>query len=126
MIERVLPPLRPPGSADELQVIRQRGSDDSSGRLSMWPRAARRPRSDGPSEPWSGWGDDDLAEGAALPDVGQRFRYLIERVGAVDVDAHVTGEAQIGQRLEVGRTRLHGQHPEVAARDHAHRRTDRE
>src|SRR5512132_1786574 len=74
----------------------------------------------------SGWGDDDLAEGAALTDLGEPFRYLIERAGAVDVDAHVTGDAQIGQRLEVGWTRLHDQHPEAAARDHPRGRADRE
>ena len=60
--------------------------------------------------------DDDLAEGVALADVGQRFRHLVERVGAVDVDVDVTGHAQVGQRLEVGRARASRPAPRAGGR----------
>ena len=42
----------------------------------------------------------------ALADVGERLGYLVERERAVDVDADVAGDAQVGQRLEVGRPLL--------------------
>ena len=51
---------------------------------------------------------------------------LVEPEGAVDVDAHVTGDAQVGQRLEVGGARLYGEHAEAAAGDQPTRRADRE
>ena len=63
----------------------------------------------------SGRGDDDLAEGMALADVGERHRYLVERERAVDVDADVAGDAQVGERLEAGRSLSHGEDADAAS-----------
>jgi hypothetical protein len=42
------------------------------------------------------------AEGATFTDVGEGDGYVVEPERAVDVDADVTRDAQIGQRLEMG------------------------
>jgi hypothetical protein len=52
----------------------------------------------------SGRGDDDLAEGVSFTDVREGFGHLVKPEGVVDVDAYVAGDAQFGERLEVGWT----------------------
>lgn len=56
-------------------------------------------------------GDDDLAKGMSLADMSEGFWYLIEFESAIDVDAHVTGDAQSGHRLEMGGAFPDGEHP---------------
>ena len=48
------------------------------------------------------------------PDPGQRLGHLVERERAVDVDAEVTRDAQIGHRLEVRRPLLDREHTQPA------------
>ena len=47
--------------------------------------------------------------------MGERGGDLVEREDAVDVDLDLAGDAQVGQRLEVGRPLLHDEHPDRAA-----------
>ena len=51
-----------------------------------------------------GGDDDDLPESASFTDTSEGGGNLVEREGAVDVDLHLPGDAQVGKRLEVGRT----------------------
>lgn len=63
----------------------------------------------------SGRGDDDLAESVALADVGERHGYLVESERAVDVDADLACEAQVGERLKLGWTLSHGEDADPAS-----------
>jgi hypothetical protein len=47
--------------------------------------------------------DDDLPQGTAFTNVGEGFGDVVEPERAVGVDADVSGDAQLGQRLEVRR-----------------------
>ena len=57
-------------------------------------------------------GDHDLAEGAAFADVGEGLGNVVEPERTIDVDANVTSQAEVGQRLEVGRSFLDGEDPD--------------
>ena len=70
----------------------------------------------------SGHLDDDLAEGAALADVGQRLRHLLEPVRPVDADPHLARDAPLRERLEPLRSRLARRGPPAADRSAARRR----
>jgi hypothetical protein len=56
----------------------------------------------------SGRADDHLAECASLTDMRKRGGNLVESEGTVDVDPYLPGNAEGGQRLEVGRPLLDG------------------
>jgi hypothetical protein len=56
----------------------------------------------------------DLAVGESLADVPQRFRHLVEPERAIDVDADVARDAEVGQRGEVRWPLGHHEHPHVA------------
>lgn len=50
--------------------------------------------------------DHYLAEGVTLADVGQGVTYVVETERAVNVDADVPCDAQVGERLEPRRSQL--------------------
>src|SRR5215210_5577681 len=54
--------------------------------------------------------DDDLAESPSLTDVGKSGRDLLQGIGAVDVDPYLPADAELHQRLEVGRALLDDEH----------------
>jgi hypothetical protein len=54
--------------------------------------------------------DDDFAAGVTVANICEGGRYVVEAEGAVDVDADVTGEAQVGQWPEVGWPFFHCEH----------------
>ena len=56
--------------------------------------------------------DDDLPKRTPFTDPSESGGHLVEREDAVDVDLHPAGHAHLGQRLEVGRTLLHREHPD--------------
>ena len=56
----------------------------------------------------SGEDNDHFAGCASLTDMGKRGGNLVEREDAVDVDPDFPGNAEGGQRLEVGRPLLDG------------------
>jgi hypothetical protein len=81
--------------------------------------------------------DDDLAERVTLTDVGERVGDVIEPERAVDMDANVPSDAQVGQWPEAGGSFLYGEHSQLPtsepagepanrqhAQQHAHRPAD--
>ena len=53
----------------------------------------------------------DLAMGESLADVPQRFWHLVEPERAIDVDADVARDGEVGQRGEVRWPLGHHEHP---------------
>jgi len=72
----------------------------------------------------SSWGDDHFAERPPLTDVGERLRHLVEREGAIDVDAKLAGDTSLSDRLEVPRPLPRNQDPKSASGEEAEGRPD--
>jgi hypothetical protein len=58
--------------------------------------------------------------------MGERDGNLVEGQGAVDVDSDLAADTELGERLEVGRTLLHSEHPHRATGDPADDPSDAE
>ena len=80
----------------------------------MSEREGKSPPGPGRVRIASGEVDNHFAEGASLADVSKRCWNLFEREGAVDMDPYFPGDAEGGQRLEMGRTLLDGEDPDCA------------
>jgi hypothetical protein len=84
----------------------------------MWPRRYSRVTDKQPALASRDL-DDNLPERAALTDVGEGFRDRCQLERAVDVDADISGDAQLGQRLEVRGAFLHDEHAHPASCERA-------
>jgi hypothetical protein len=67
-----------------------------------------------------------LSESAALTNTRKRGGYLLECEDLVNVDPHLSSDAEVGKRLEVRRTLLHCQHADRPSGESASHHADGE
>ena len=70
--------------------------------------------------------DHHLAERVPLAHPGEGLGHFVEPERAVDVDGDLAADAEIGQRLEVGRALLDREHARASPGDPTGQRADRE